>query len=75
MTFQLMMMYHHTKFGHKRLNGSKDIIQTKSGHTVSHTDSRKHKTPGQTDTAIPIYPLNSVTGVRCGGYKKNAGGE
>ena len=27
-TLQLMMMYHHTQFGHKRFSGSEDIIWT-----------------------------------------------
>ena len=29
MTFWLMIMYHHTKYGYKRLSGSEDIFWTK----------------------------------------------
>ena len=44
MTLQLMIIHHHTKFGYKRLSGSRDTVRIKSGHTNrrtnGHTDRR-----------------------------------
>ena len=60
-----MMMHHHWGGGggggpgsgqvYKRLNNSENIFQTKPRHTHRLQD-------GQTDTVIPVYPANFVTG-------------
>ena len=33
MTLQLMLVYHHTKFGYKKLSGSEDIVWKKNSLT------------------------------------------
>ena len=55
MTPRLVIIHHHTGFGHKRLSGSRDIVRTKSGHTERRRDT-------YSDSNIPpTHPLHFVT--------------